>query len=195
MKRFVFSLCLLFSLFTVASAQQASEHMTFKGIPINGTLNSFVNKLKLKGYNYIDTDNGIALLSGDFASYKRCTIGVVSSKEKDLVIKVAVIFPSYNCWAPIENNYLTLKEMLTKKYGEPSECIETFQAHSQPDDDNTKMGYLGLNQCKYLTVFETKNGTIVLELANKGYTEGNVILSYYDAENQKTVMSDAMDDL
>lgn len=195
MKKFFFILYLAFTLFAAASAQNAQEHMTFKGIPINGTLNSFVTKLKQKGFTHIGTDDGIAMFRGDFAAYKNCTVGAVSSKEKDLVVKVAVIFPSHETWSALENNYLSLKQMLTAKYGEPSDCVETFQSHSQPKDDNMKMFELQMDRCKYQTLFETEKGNIELQLGHKSFSKCYVILSYYDAVNQKTVMSDAMEDL
>lgn len=194
MKNFFFVLYLAFTVFA-ASAQNVSEHMTFKGIPIDGTLNSFVTKLKQKGFTYIGTDDGVAMFRGDFAAYKNCTVGAVSSKEKDLVVKVAVIFPSHETWSTLENNYLSLKQMLTTKYGEPSDCVETFQSYSQPKDDNMKMHELQMDRCKYQTLFETEKGNIELQLGHQSFSGCYVILSYYDAVNQKTVMSDAMDDL
>ncbi|MCS2563584.1 hypothetical protein NXY46_21465 [Bacteroides ovatus] len=57
--------------------------MTFKGVPINGTLNEFVSKLKQKGLAHIGTEEGIAMLKGDFAAYKNCTIAAVSLKQKE----------------------------------------------------------------------------------------------------------------
>lgn len=195
MKKFFFMLYLAFIVFATVSAQNVSEHMTFKGIPIDGTLNSFVTKLKQKGFTHIGTDDGVAMFRGDFAAYKNCTVGAVSSKEKDLVVKVAVIFPSHETWSALENNYLSLKQMLTTKYGEPSDCIETFQSYSQPEDDNSKMHELQMDRCKYQTLFETEKGNIELQLGHQSFSKCYVILSYYDAVNQKTVMSDAMDDL
>lgn len=152
-------------------------------------------KLKQKGFTHIGTSDGIALLSGEFASYKNCTVGVLSSKDKDIVVKVGVIFPSHETWSALENNYVSLKKMLTTKYGEPTECVETFQSYSQPTDDFLKMSALKLDNCKYLTIFETGKGSIELQLAHNSVSGCFVILSYYDAINQKAVVSSAMDDL
>lgn len=195
MKKLFFVLCLAFTVFATAFAQETSEHMTFKGIPIDGTLNSFVTKLKQKGFTHQGTDDGVAIFIGDFAAYKNCTVGAVASKDKDLVVKVAVIFPSHETWSALENNYMSLKQMLTIKYGEPADCVETFQSYSQPEDDNSKMYELKFDRCKYYTVFETEKGSIELRLAHQDVSKCYVTLSYYDAVNQKTVMSDAMDDL
>ena len=54
MKHLVLSL--LLAVCTVCSAQ--TNHMKFKGIPIDGTLNSFVQKLKDKGYTFIGQQDG-----------------------------------------------------------------------------------------------------------------------------------------
>lgn len=195
MKKYLVMLYLAFTVFATASAQETTEHMTFKGIPIDGTLNSFVTKLKQKGFTHWGTSDGVAMFGGDFAAYKNCTVGAVSSKDKDLVVKVAVIFPFQETWSALENNYISLKQMLTTKYGEPSDCVETFQSYSQPKDDNMKMHELRMDRCKYYTIFETEKGNIELQLGHSSVSECYVILSYYDAINQKTVMSDAMDDL
>lgn len=176
-------------------AQENNEHLTFKGVPVDGTLNSFVTKLKQKGFTHIGTNDGVAMFNGDFAAYKNCTIGAVSLKDKDLVCKVAVIFPSHDTWSALENNYLSLKQMLTKKYGKPSDCVETFQSYSHPKDDSSKMHELRMDRCKYYTVFETEKGSIELQLAHQSVSTCYVVLSYFDAINLETVMSDAMDDL
>ena len=57
---------LLSVLMTAGYAQ--TNHMKFKGIPMEGTLNSFVQKLKEKGYTYLGQQEGMALLKGEFAA-------------------------------------------------------------------------------------------------------------------------------
>jgi len=46
---------------------QTSEHLTFKGVPIDGTLNEYVAKMKQGGVECSGTKDGIAVLKGDFA--------------------------------------------------------------------------------------------------------------------------------
>ena len=60
---------LLMSVMVTASSAQ-TNHMKFKGIPMEGTLNSFVQKLKEKGYTYLGQQEGMALLKGEFAATK-----------------------------------------------------------------------------------------------------------------------------
>ena len=176
-------------------AQETNEHLTFKGIPVDGTLKEFTAKLKQKGFIHIDSEEGCAMFRGDFAGYKNCMAVAVSPIEKDLVCKVAVIFPSCDKWAELESNYMFLKQMLTEKYGKPSECVEEFQSFLPPEDDNQKMYELQFDRCKYYSVFETEKGSIELQLSHQSVIECFVVLSYYDGINQKAVLSNAMDDL
>ena len=60
---------------------------------MEGTLQSFTNKLAAKGYTPIGTQDGVSILKGEFAGYKDCTIGAVSDKS-GMVCKVAVMFPA-----------------------------------------------------------------------------------------------------
>ena len=107
--------------------------MTFKGVPIDGTLNEFVDKMKQARFTYIGTHDGIAVLQGDFAGHKGCTIGVYTLKSSNKVNTIAVMFPPQKDWSSLESTYVSLKSMLTEKYGEPSECVEMFHGALQPD--------------------------------------------------------------
>ena len=169
MKKIILSLTvMLMSLTTLA--QTESPHLSFKGVPIDGTLNEYVQKMKQKGFTYLGTEDGIALLKGDFAAYKGCTVGVATLKQKDLVSKITVIFPNCETWATLANNYFSLKEMLTEKYGEPVDVIEEFQGYSEPRDDNSRMHEVGMDRCKYITTFETTKGKIQLYIGHNSFS-------------------------
>lgn len=47
-----------------------TNHMKFKGIPMEGTLNSFVQKLKGMGFTYIGAQDGMAILKGGLQPLK-----------------------------------------------------------------------------------------------------------------------------
>ena len=194
MKNYLLSL--VFSFITLNSlAQTESPHLSFKGVPIDGTLNEYVQKMKQKGFMYLGTEEGVALLRGDFAAYKGCTIGVVTLKQQDLVSKITVIFPNCETWATLANNYFSLKEMLTEKYGEPADVVEKFEGYSEPKDDGQKMHELGMDRCKYITTFETPKGSIQLNIGHNSFTANFVILSYFDKINGDTIRAKAMEDL
>ncbi|EZH72364.1 hypothetical protein ATO12_23215 [Aquimarina atlantica] len=172
-----------------------TTHMTFKGVPIDGTLNEYVLKMKKSGFTHIGTKEGVAMLKGDFAAYKGCVVGVATLKQKNLVSKITVIFPESDTWSSLSSNYYNLKELLTEKYGEPSENVEKFDVHSEPEDDNSKMHEVGMNRCKYYTTYETENGSIQLSIENDGFLTSFVRLSYFDKINSKIIREKAKSDL
>lgn len=169
-------------------------HLTFKGVPIDGTLNEFVGKLKQKGLAQIRKEKGFAILEGDFAAFKGCTVAVYEH-ESGFVNRVGVMLPERDTWSLLYNDYSRLKEMLTQKYGKPSDEIEEFQSHSAPTDDNSRMFEVHMDRCKYICDFRTENGLIELRIAHDGFTSCFVILVYVDAENESKVQSSAIDDL
>ena len=174
---------------------QSSEHLTFKGVPIDGKLSEYILKMKQNGFTHIGTEDGVAMLRGDFAGYKDCIVGVATLKQKDLVSKITVIFPERNSWSSLASNYFSLQEMLTEKYGEPSEIVEKFQTYSEPKDDNSKMHEVGMDRCKYYTIYETEKGSIELSIGNNGFRSAFVMLSYYDKINSDIIKAKAKDDL
>jgi len=174
---------------------QSSDHLVFKGVPIDGTLNEYVAKMKQNGFTLIDTKDGVAMLTGDFAAYKNCIVGVATLKQKDLVSKITVIFPECETWSLLSGNYFNLKEMLTQKYSEPSNCVEKFDTYSEPRDDGDKMHAVRMDNCKYYTTYETDKGSIQLTIEHDEVTRCFVMLSYYDKINSEIIKAKAIDDL
>ena len=193
-------LTLLFLVLTITTslAQEKtdkSKHMEFKGVPIDGTLNEYVLKMKNSGFTLVGTESGIAMLKGDFAGYKSCIIGVATLKQKDLVNKITVIFPEKDTWSSLSSNYFNLKELLTEKYGEPAEVVEKFDTHSEPRDDNDRMYEVRMDRCKYYTTYETEKGSIQLSIDHKSVISSYVTLSYFDKINGKIIREKAKRDL
>jgi hypothetical protein len=189
MKKILFSVILALTA-TMLFAQNQSQHLSFKGVPIDGTLNEYVAKMKQSGFTLISTKDGVAKLRGDFAAYKNCSISIVT-KGKDLVSEITVIFPAEDRQALLLNNYFSLKEMLTEKYGEPSKSGKTFDIYSS--DDIFKMHDVVIDGCKYITVFSIDKGDIQLSI--KHSRDLFVVLSYFDKINGDIIQQKAMDDL
>ena len=74
-------------------AQSSSEHLTFKGIPIEGSMSEFCQKLKAKGFTSIGSENNLALFIGDFTG-RNATIGVTATDDGKNVFAVVVFFDS-----------------------------------------------------------------------------------------------------
>jgi hypothetical protein len=185
---------LVLALFVAMAANAQTEHLKFKGVPIDGTLSQYTQRMKEKGFTYLGTEDGMSLLEGDFAGFKNCIVFVTTLQSKDLVSLIGVKFKEYDSWSAIYNNYSTLKDMLTMKYGEPSEVIEEFQG-SYIDDDNDRMNAVRMDRCKYVTTFETELGTIELFITKYEYAKGCVMLKYTDKANGAAVLESALEDL
>lgn len=195
MKKSLLSLFLVLT--TLLSFAQTSDHLTFKGVPIDGTLEEYVSKMKKSGFSHLGTEDGTALLNGDFAGYKNCYVGVSTLKQKDLVHKIAVIFPDKDTWSTLSGNYFDLKRMLTEKYGKPSDVVEKFDvpSYSQPRDDQDKMYKVKFDNCKYYSIWETDKGEIQLSIDHNGVTNCFVKLAYFDKINSEKIKAKAIDDL
>ena len=193
MKKIVVTLFLLMS-FTLIFAQ-SSEHLKFKGVPIDGTLNEYVLKMKQAGFQLVGTDDGVALLEGEFAGYRGCLIAVSTLKSVNVVNTIGVVFPAREDWSSLEGDYEHLKSMLTEKYGEPSDVVEKFQGYGDPQTDQEKWINIMTDNYTWYTIFETENGDIQLSLEKGNYGEYFVLLKYFDKINTEAVRSAAMEDL
>lgn len=195
MKKY-FLLLAVFLLSSISYSQEASNHLKFKGVPIDGSLSEFTSKMKAKGFEYIGAQDGMAAFSGEFAGYKQCYISAISSSSTNKVSKVGVIFGlgKDNTWSKLYNNYTTLKEMLTQKYGRPAEEIEKFESSFEPTNDNAKLYELELDRCKYVSLWKIENGNIELSIDHLK-SDCVVKLIYTDKANYTDVYNSAIDDL
>ena len=185
----LFIACLVF-----AGNLFAQQHLSFKGVPINGTLQEYTNAMVKAGFHYETTQDGISLLTGDFAGYKGCTIGVSTLKNLDVVSHIAVLFPNKETWSAVLSDYEHLKAMLTEKYGYPADSKEKFNRTT--DDNGLIMYALKDGEYEWYTTFSTELGDIELSImAGTKYHTAMVRLSYYDKANSEKVRNAAMDDL
>lgn len=192
-----FLLTFIMMVMTLFSNAQKFEHMSFKGVPIDGSLNEYVAKMKQRGFQYLGTDDGTALLNGDFAGYKNCNVAVTTLKKIDLVHKIGVIFPNQETWSRLSSNYSDLKQMLNEKYGNPNDEAELFDVKpfQLPLDDNMKMHQVGMDNCKFYTVWKTDKGDIELSIDHSGFTSCFVKVVYFDKINSAIISEKVKDDL
>lgn len=170
------------------------QHLTFNGVPIDGTLEMFVDKLEQKGVQYVATMSGIALMQGDLAGYKGCLVSASTYGGNDLVFKVAVAFPACDAWMPLQRIYIDLKGQLILKYGEPSQVIEQLDV-SYTKNDYTKFKAIKSDHCRYATIFLLPEGLIVLSVEYLDLWGECVMIEYYDAINGKKLEYNYMNDL
>lgn len=165
-------LIFLFSFFLLESY---SQHLTFKGIEIDGTLTEFIGKLQKQGFVLIDHFENGAILKGNFAGEESEII--IPCKENETVWTVVVNFSEKSTWYSLKSTYKSYKESLTIKYGEGN-SYEFFKSPYY-EGDGYEMSAVKLEKCIYSTAFETKEGDIIVEISK----EANVRIFYEDNEN------------
>ena len=189
MKRFILIiLCVLFS--SVLQAQE--KHMEFKGIPLDGPLPAFVQKMKKQGYKTIYTQNNAVVMEGVFIG-KNVNVIILATSKSNIVWKVGVNFEESNSWYSLKSDYFKIKESYIKKYGKP---LDTFEHFYDPyyEGDGYELQALKKEKCTYTTYFETPGGMIFVGMDSIGsiailYEDGiNVNIASKEKEN--TVMDE-----
>lgn len=175
---------------------ERTSHLKFKGVPIDGSLETFVWGMQQVGFRVQERNNSKAILSGDFAGFKDCLIYVYTLQNKDLVSNIVVLFPKQDQWKLLSNDYYNLKSLLTEKYGNPSAFVESFDDEYRitSNDDKMKLFYVKDDKCKFSSTFTSPQGNIVLSIEHAKYN-CFVMLRYIDKKNSEDVKKHAIDDL
>ena len=127
----------------------ASSVLSFRGIPMTGSLSAFGSELVKAGFR----NAGGGAYTGDFAGYSGCKITPSGSNP---VQEVRVDFPVISDWDALEDAYDSLKASLTQKYG----------VEPKTSTDNN------------LAVYTLPNGTITLDADVKDRSTWHVVLTY-----------------
>lgn len=170
MKKIVVLIITVLSLSLAAFAQD--EHFKFKGVEINGTVESFSSELENVGFSLIAE----GALEGTFAG-DDCTIYILSTK-KGLVYGVCAVRSKKNSWVTLKRDFLTIKEGYIKKYGEPSSDVHRF-SNPYYEGDGYEMTAVRTNNVMYACSWNFDNGKITEMI----FKEGSVILYYTDKIN------------
>lgn len=158
----------------------AQDHLSFKGIPITGSITTFCQKLKAKGFTQIGSEGNVRLFKGDFTG-RSATVGAVASDNGQDVFAVAVFFDESDSWNTLVNTYDHYKDLYTEKYGKPTQCIENNPSTS---DSNTSLMYeLFQGRVTYACIFEAPGGAIQLSIEKGNISDGFVLIKYQDTQN------------
>lgn len=178
MKKVLFSF-FAFILITVSCVAQG--HLTFKGIPIEGTMSSFCQKLIAKGFTKVGSDDKTTMFKGDFTG-RNATIGVRATDDGLNVFAVVVLFDTSKEWNVLVNTYNYYKGLYTRKYGEPKAFVEENPAGL--DTNTSKMLQLYQGTVKWGSGWVVEGGEIeiTIEKATEIY-EGMVVIRYRDSQN------------
>lgn len=190
MRQFLLALVLLFSMIYGF----AQEHLSFKGIPIEGNLEQFCKKLEADGFTKITSERDIAVFTGYFAS-QFVQVGVGATDDGQNVHTVGVLFDESDEWNLLVNTYDYLKSLYTRKYGDPKVSIENNPSSS--DNNVSKMFKLSSGEVTYGSGWQLKEGSIelLIEKSATTYGYGNVKVFYRDTQNIEARIQNDLNDI
>ena len=94
---------------TTTPSASSSTPLSFKGIPLTGSLSAFGNELVKAGFR----NAGNGTYTGNFAGYEGCKV----TPSGNPVQEVRIDFPVISDWEALEKAYDNLQASLTQKYG------------------------------------------------------------------------------
>ena len=154
-----------------------NSHMTFQGIPIDGSAEEFSHKLVNKGFNLVKTTEKYSYFSGTFAN-EECGLGINITPVSKNVWRVLIVLPSKSSWFTLKSQYKNFKISYTQKYGSPT----SYEFFLDPyyEGDGYEMSALHLKKCVYMSLFSVDNGKILLSMSDDHLT-----IIYEDAINSE----------
>lgn len=187
-------LLLLLVALSLSLAVTAQEHLSFKGIPIEGNISTFCQKLQQKGFNPTGQKDNMRLFRGDFTGCMT-TVGVTAANNGQEVFSVSVFFDKSESWNTLIDTYNHYKSLYATKYGAPKECIE-----NNPSRNNANvflMRALNQGQVQYTSFFEAPGGQIQISIENciGVKYEGFVLIRYRDAQNIQSKLREDLEDI
>ena len=170
----------------------AQEHLSFKGIPITGSMTEFCRKLSEKGFTKISTENNIISFKGVFTG-RKATVGVGATADGKNVRAVVVFFEETENWKTLVNTYEYYKDIYTRKYGIP---LASKEYNPSQENDNFSLMYeLIQDKVIYQSVWYVNGGTIDINIDKYGRLSGVVIIRYMDIQNVETEIKQNIDDI
>lgn len=164
-----------------------TKHFDVKGIPIDGEIRDFIEKVKDIGFTltyaeggtpFLYLNEGIAILTGKFVNHI-CEIVVCATPLTKTVWNVVFLLPEDNNWISLKETFDKLKYMFISKYGSPSESIDRF-IYPYDSDDYDKIVAIRNNMGTFLYLWRMENGTILLHIKDTC----NIKIAYEDKQNQ-----------
>ena len=170
----------------------AQEHLHFKGVPIDGSLNSFVAQLKQQGYSFRAEQDGMAVLDGTFAGYTQCEIVVVSTN--DIVWKVVVLLPSDEKWNDVKKKYDIFKQSFTEKYKITPQSEEHIDSYGGEGSGHESYAFKE-DKAVWRSDFKLPNGIARVMIKYADYFRLQLWVEYYDDANSTKRNKVIIDDI
>lgn len=173
--------------------KENSENVKFKGIDIDGDIDSFIETMKSLGFTVSNhyADDCFYSMEGVFLGME-CSLLILYTHVEKMVCKLIVSFGEKSSWDLLKDEYFQLKNLFNKKYIEYT-SIETF---NEPYFDGCGKELEAINDksFKYSTYYNFKNGVIVIEISRYGDAqivyENEVNFSKYQKEQEEIKLNE-----
>ena len=168
MKKLFLCLILLMPVFVFAQSAENStfEHLTFKGIQIDGNLKQLISKLENQNFTLIKEYDELAKMKGTFAN-SSCELLIGTTPKSKKVYTILVDFGENDSWYSLKIKYKELKTQLQNKYNVIPEATEEFYSPYY-EGDGYELQALRKDKCFYYSIFKLNNGEIGLYIAEDG---------------------------
>ena len=165
-----------------------ARHLTYKGIPLTGTLKHFQKELESKGFialmDRTDEDDAPAdCFKGKFAGYE-VHLQVLHTPLSATVYGTFTSLESHTDWTEIQQDYNIFKKNLEEMYGMPTYNKEEMLSPYTLNDGYT-MKALDEKKIDYISEWRLENGTIRLTIEQAKKRTGYVLVQYTDNINRK----------
>lgn len=161
MKKAVALLVFFLFAFSLYSQNPALSVPKFKGVEITGTVDQFGAKLSGQGFKFFEKIENMSVYNGRFAGEDGCWIVLVPVENSKDIAAVMVMFGigisdfgtirSYETWESLYGDYKRLKDLLTEKYGKPTDENEGFAEGAYTSSSYLKLNSVKEGQCEYYT--------------------------------------------
>ena len=162
MKKIILSLAIILAAIPLG----AQKPLTFNKVEIKGSVDEMTAALAKKGFQYEETNDGVPLVIGKFAGYSDVEVNIIPGTDGQVCAIRAEIPPRLS-WVKLENDYSSVKTMLTKQFGKPSEEVEEF-SDGPFEESSEKLVSLIKNRCTFRSVFVAPEGKVTLMLKHQG---------------------------
>lgn len=182
----------------------------FKGIEITGTVDQFGAKLSSQGFTFFMKESNFSIYQGRFAGKNDCIIFLIPVENSKDIASVNVAFGlnidddevhCYETWEKLLSDYEDLKELLTEKYGEPTEKNTGFSKDAYTATSYLKLSAVKEGQCDYYAKWGNEDSDkMVVELSitggkSMGLSCATITLQYKNVEKSKDSRKEIIDDL
>lgn len=178
------ALCLLSLILSTKTKAQTTpvRHLTYKGIPITGSVGHFHNELERKGFTAVKDDkDAVAYHKGVFASY-RVKVTTLFTPLSNTIYGTYTYLDEHGLWKEIQTDFDTFKYHLTEVYGEPSSLKEEFQG-PYIKGDGYSIKALSEGKVNFKGEWNLDNGTIRITVIQTSQGLGCLLIEYMDKEN------------